>query len=128
MTTFVTCPDAASLERFLLGRLQAGERDQLEEHLLTCAACSSAVQVVKAEDTLVEAVRLLAGCEAMPETPVVCDLIERVRRLRTTAEPMSVTKDEPLTQPPALVGPEFPFLAPPGGPGEIGRLGPYRVL
>src|SRR5437870_5204373 len=113
MTMLATCPDAASLERFLLGGVLAGERDQLEAHLLTCAACSNAVELVTAEDTLVEAVRRLADNEIVPETPVLRDLIERARQLRATAEPATLSQDDPLTPLPPATAPEFLFLAPP---------------
>lgn len=128
-----SCPDQRNLERFLLAQLPDREAEAVEQHLLECAACCGKAGELKAEDLLVEAMQWARANPAKAaETDAVEDLVNHLCGL------MSAINHEPSE---ATVGPSgsmavpapettrnlYDFLAPPEGPGEIGRLGPYRV-
>src|SRR5262249_29556412 len=80
---------------------------------------------------LVKTLRAPAVAEGEPTSPIVEDLIERLcrrsphersRETSLSGEACPAPLDAEATQD------VYDFLAPPEGPGEIGRLGPYRVL
>jgi hypothetical protein len=127
------CPEREVLEQLLLGLLPDATAEPLEQHLLECRSCARAVQAVQTEDTLIAAMRgQTAACDR-PERELVEELISRLMSrdgpslasatfvapgdLAPTPRPVSEAKQE-----------LYDFLAPPQEPGEIGRLGPYRVL
>jgi hypothetical protein len=128
------CPGVEELQRFLLGQTAEAEAQRLEQHLSDCPACLAAVQTLHATDTLVETVRAEAGKGVTPDPEVDEALITRLCRLPGLAAAAVNTiggagTSHDLTPPPADRTEELcPFLAPPQGPDEVGRLGPYRVL
>jgi serine/threonine protein kinase len=101
---------------------------------------------LKAEDTLIEAMQQAAALKTQePEEAVLTNLIARFSRLPASGEAPAVTDTDPSqaqeastgegtrqasqAPPPAESTQEvYDFLAPPQGPGEIGRLGPYRIV
>jgi hypothetical protein len=140
------CPAPPELERFLLGQVAEAQAASIEEHLAQCGRCLETVHLLKAEDTLIEAMQRAAALKAQePEEAVLTNLIARFSRLAASGEAPAVT-DTDASQaqdastgegtgqashapPPADSTQEvYDFLAPPQGPGEIGRLGPYRVV
>ena len=48
----VQCPNAETLKNLLLGTLTRGERELLEEHLLSCVRCVSEAETIVADDDL----------------------------------------------------------------------------
>src|SRR6185295_3072297 len=73
------CPDVQILERLVLGQLAATEMDALEKHLTQCDRCGATMMSLRAEDTLVEALRASArGENKRPE--LVERLIERMKQ------------------------------------------------
>jgi predicted Ser/Thr protein kinase len=126
------CPDRDTLHRLLLGQVAGPEGEQLAVHLEECGACCASAQNLVAEDTLSEAARVTAGIGDDPEGELVRTLIARLRRLApfdgessseaTAAEPGSVAPPLPAAEE------TYSFLAPAQEPGELGRLGGYRVL
>jgi Leucine-rich repeat (LRR) protein len=126
MTPEVACPNRDVLQRLLLGRLPPAEAERLAQHLEGCAYCTAVVQTFQEEDTLVEAARSQAAAGDGPEGDPVRRLVER---LMQSGPPPAPRTDTPRTLQ-ALPGPAADFarlLAPPQGPGEVGRLGPYRA-
>jgi serine/threonine protein kinase len=142
MAKMVSCPNVAVLRSLLLGELSGDEAETLGEHLSACPKCLQAVGEMKTEDDLIRAARgkpehLPEGIEHRLE-----DLIRRAQALPVIgADPASITTD--LSDPPIITQPGAPiaadrssespqeihdFLEPAQQPGEIGRLGPYRVL
>jgi serine/threonine protein kinase len=111
--TVAPCPDADTLERFLLGELAGPAADTLEIHLTTCPACDARLAGVPAEDALLAVVgRRSAVLDAVPT-----EQVERVlAHLLSGPVPGSETDDA------------HDFLDAPETPDEIGRIGPYRVL
>jgi tetratricopeptide (TPR) repeat protein len=112
------CPDEQWLRRFSLGDLPEAEGQRIELHLAGCARCVHALETLHADDRVRDALRV----EPPVEEPRVVQLTERMRLL--------------WLAPTAALAPLGPaaakeiegLLDPPGGPGELGRVGSYRVL
>jgi serine/threonine protein kinase len=105
------CPKLEDLQHFLLGQMAEAEAEQVELHLAWCPGCIGAAHTLPGKDTLVDAVR--EGGKADTENIEIDEaLIARLCQLRQADQLQELQK----------------ILAPPQGPGEIGRLGAYRVL
>ncbi len=146
MANVVPCPDAGSLQRFLLGDLGQAEEDQVAQHVEGCARCLAVLQQLKGEDDFVAALRAPGPGFAADRDERLNELIDRVCRQCPWDPPGSATQwpqtppvptvaATEVTLPPAQVasGQTMPpdaldYLAPPQEPGEMGRLGSYRVL
>src|SRR5262245_7748944 len=117
MKQAAACPSRQDLERLMQGQMSYTQVEQLAQHLERCDSCISTVQALKVDDTLVEVIRKQAHAQGKPPDAILKNLMERLRGLRLTGKPNGeTTKDL------------YDFLAPPLSPGELGRLGPYRVL
>ncbi|MBT6155194.1 MAG: SUMF1/EgtB/PvdO family nonheme iron enzyme [Planctomycetaceae bacterium] len=135
------CPDHDLLDSHLLGKLHGEQADSIDQHIEICDQCLATAQEVDATDELTEGIRagkpVLHGSENGIE-----QVIERGKLLypqTKTIEADETVSDYHLPQsanePKAAIGgarknidSEIDFLAPPEQPGEIGRLGRYRVL
>jgi serine/threonine protein kinase len=105
-----THPDAQQLAAYGLGCLDEADAASVHDHLETCEECRAAVEAL-ADDTLAALVRAAAG------------------RVGSSAEAATVAPDSaPSPSPSGPTAETFAFLAPSQEPGEIGRLGPYRIL
>jgi WD40 repeat protein len=114
------CPLLADLERFVLGQTTAGETDQLEGHVAHCARCAETIARLSTEDPLEGAVRAASVAIEDSDRVLVADLIGKLKRLRPMIRPVPTST---VTSQSARE-----LLSPPEGPGEIGRLGSYRIL
>jgi hypothetical protein len=113
------CPAREELERLLSGQVAAPRAERLEEHVRECPACAAAARTCHGQDTLVKVLRRAASVAVEgPED----DRVERLVEL-LTALPRPGAAGEAGPAPTAA-----DCLAPAEGPGEIGRLGSYRVL
>jgi hypothetical protein len=56
MTT-QTCPDRATLERFLLGKLTESEQSAISEHFQNCHTCTAAADTLSPQDEITRAIR-----------------------------------------------------------------------
>jgi serine/threonine protein kinase len=128
----VGCPALDNLRRFVNGLLAEAEAEDLERHLLSCVSCLQALQSLPAEDPLVEH---LKSCPLFPSwvQPAARRVIGRLQGLheQMTAAPHDtpVPSTQSFRRPDTGQPAQRPlFLAAPQGPGEMGRLGPYRVL
>jgi hypothetical protein len=129
MSAAPSCPDVHVLRRFLLGQLPTEEVERLAGHVEQCAHCVTILQHLQERDALLDAL------QTPPADPLQlpAGLLERVVAL---PRPMSASRTvvsggllAHLTETPADVTQElYDFLAPPQQPGELGRLGAYRVL
>jgi predicted Ser/Thr protein kinase len=145
MTNLRTCPDEALLRQFALGDISPAEAGLIGEHLAGCEHCVRTLDVLRADDVLAEALRTRKGTPgfwAALDSPLVAQLIERLSEMRLPEEaetpgasktPRRSGEEEPRSAPLWRPSAEATlslsqFLAPPQEPGEIGRLGPYRVL
>jgi WD40 repeat protein len=110
------CPDAETVQRWLLGLVPRPQSELLAEHLAHCPRCGAVAGRLPARDTLVEA--LQQHKTLSPDTGLLSDLMDRLERLPLEAV-------ESAAGPPS--GPDAAAEAPADVP-EIDRLGPYRVL
>jgi predicted Ser/Thr protein kinase len=124
MRSAANCPDVQLLEQLMLGQLSDTEAERLEDHLAECTRCGRLADHLPARGPLVEAMRVPSPILNESETPAVERLIGRLGGLR----PADITpRDTPGG---AVTGsPEGEdLLEPPREPGEIGRIGGYRVV
>src|SRR5688572_4325424 len=127
------CPDEQVLESLVLGQLPDGEAEAWAEHLEQCERCAATVHSFKAEDALTEAARAEGDPGEEPDDDVVRTLIDRLSGLPLFPTPPGSEEeaDGPArgAEADAGLGADVEgLLAPAQGPGELGRLGPYRVL
>jgi hypothetical protein len=122
MSGTLTCPTPEQLRLLSSGLLPSAEAADVERHVEGCAACAGRLVEELARDPLFATLREPATRSlAVPEPPFVENLLAKLRA---------------LTPPPAPGGGAAPdvgaeacgYLTPPEAPGEIGRLGGYRVL
>ena len=110
------CLEAQTLQDFLLGRLPPEQADGVASHLEECSRCVALARAEEPLDPLVTALRQARIITRTPLPPVITNLMESMRRLR----PRTVTQ--------TVVSEVRGFLAPPRTVGELGWLGPYRIL
>jgi serine/threonine protein kinase len=103
MGTDLRCPDRQQLREFSAGTASGSEAKRLEEHLGRCDRCRVALRAI-----------------ASPPTT------DRSGQRPGPADPSPVGETW-LGGTPAE-GESYPFLLPPAGDDEVGRLGNYRVL
>jgi WD40 repeat protein/serine/threonine protein kinase len=126
MSVDAVCADREQLSRYVSGTLPEPEARLLEEHVLGCDRCGRQLNELAACDTLCEAMRAIP---TLPEAAEMAGLLEQLRRL---PEVKSHDTDTTRWDTPGPAADEAAavsaLLAPPEEPGEIGRLGTYRVL
>jgi eukaryotic-like serine/threonine-protein kinase len=133
MPMISSCPDADTLQRLLLGQVSEAEAGPLEEHLADCTRCRALLPQLEGRDALIDTLRGGQSLAAeLPRGEAVDRLMRRLHRLRPTAAqtprelpPPGAERDQPAADADLDAA---DLLAPPAGPGEIGRLGPYRVV
>jgi hypothetical protein len=118
MPSSLPCPDRDVLGRLLRGELPDAEAEELEQHLSGCSSCAQAAAGLTEDDPLTDVVRAGARAEAPADTSPIRKLVARLHEM-----PYS-----PPTPPPSRGRGDSPHLGPPRDPGELGTLGPYRVL
>jgi eukaryotic-like serine/threonine-protein kinase len=126
MTAASRCPAPTQLQQLLLGSLSGECTERLEMHVLQCKQCGSLLPTLQAQDILADSLGARPWTVLPPtDAKAIQGLVARLRELRETPPPapdLSAADDTQIDAQP------FPFLSPPQSPGEIGRLGPYRVL
>jgi WD40 repeat protein len=112
----------------MLGQVAEAEAVPLEAHLSGCERCQALLGQLEASDGLVE---ILSGGQKLvadlPRGEAVEALMHRLHSLHPTRFVTSggAPGDTPVTD----AGTEiFDLLAPPQAPGELGRLGPHRIV
>jgi hypothetical protein len=85
MTIAASCPEAALLQQFALGRLSAADIETLAAHVENCDRCARRLEALPARDTLIEAMSAQATAVNEPLSNVVNGLIERLRALPPAA-------------------------------------------
>jgi hypothetical protein len=127
------CPTPEGLSRFLRGELPEPEARTLEEHLTGCNTCVETLSTLGSDDSLVEGLRGQPAIDHPSDSIVIDDLIARIKSMPEA----SAAPAEALTQTPveayddATPGPSRDLsglLGQSQGPGELGRLGSYRLL
>jgi serine/threonine protein kinase/WD40 repeat protein len=121
MPELAACPAPTRYRPLLLGLLAEEEARPLEEHLAGCPSCLEAARLALGDDPLLDALRSPPALDEAGARTVE-GLVRRLETLR------AATGDTPPTEPGPAQEDGYPFLAPAEAPGELGRLGPYRVL
>ena len=126
MSTPRPLPDAALLERLLLGQLPPAEAEALCDQLQDNEQFAALAQTLIASDTLIESLR------GQGKNPTPCPdarleaLMGRLSKLRPDLSGVDADRTEAAG--PAGGGAPITFLSPPQQADEMGRLGEYRVL
>ena len=126
MSTPRPLPDAALLERLLLGQLPPAEAEALCDQLQDNEQFAALAQTLIASDTLIESLR------GQGKNPTPCPdarleaLMGRLSKLRPDLSGVDADRTEAAG--PAGGGAPITFLSPPQQADEMGRLGHYRVL
>src|SRR6185436_13089842 len=136
------CPPANRLQKLALGLLDEADAESLSSHVLECNRCGVTLAEFQGSDTLADALHQAARTtESIPHGPVVdrameqaCQLVgSQPRGSEETTSGVSLDTNAPGAgsgkKPATLDELDFgDLLSPPQVEGEIGRLGPYRVL
>ena len=112
-----SCPNSALLGEHLEGMLPAPAEADLVAHLDRCTACQDTLEHLAAGNRPLLAVARQVGEEPPATTPGLRRVLHGLVEEGASAEPDA--------------GPDggvVALLAPPEGPGELGRLGPYAIL
>lgn len=118
------CPDVPALERFLLGRIAGPEAEQLDEHIGECRHCADRLRTVRAEDLLVQTMRVAREVTPPPAAERLQTLVAMMRCLRPRGETQTLGPHDAATP----SGVTFSFLGPPQRADALGTMGPYQVL
>jgi serine/threonine protein kinase/lysophospholipase L1-like esterase len=128
----VPCPPADQLRQFSLGKLSAAQGEAIGRHVGQCRACLHALEALKIATPLVPTLPR-AGQEVLP--PRAKNDLSQAPTLppepQSNWETVYTGEDVPkqgLEEGAAGSGRAFKFLRPAEAPGEIGRLGSYRIL
>jgi len=125
MVQSFSCPELPDLLHFDLGAMADAEADSVEMHLAGCERCLALLDDLHPHDTLIDAMRSQETVTDLPKDDVrVHELIRTLKGLYPASAAAGATPPPQLTPPPD----EYDFLTPPQQPGEMGRLGPYRIL
>jgi eukaryotic-like serine/threonine-protein kinase len=118
------CLASALLERFLLGLVPEADATPQEKHLASCPRCLARICTLQAEDQLVQTMKHLDEPSPPPFPGLMRSLVPLLKclRIRDRTETLAFPDDAPVT--PFT----FSFLGPSSEPGDLGRLGPYRIL
>jgi serine/threonine protein kinase/TolB-like protein len=112
-----SCPANDELRHFDLGQVRESDAAELESHLATCPHCIATLHGLKADDTLVDAMRTQSD---LSERPTVDETVTRLMTILKRWQPCLPHASETPGQ--------IDFLEAPTQPGELGRLGSYRIL
>ncbi len=116
-------PDEQLLKRFLLGQLSEKEAEPIERYLEQHPEMTATMAGLVKDDTLIGSLRK-AAAPSPTDPPELAGLMDKLSQLRSPGDDASRgLPNDKKSDGDALAG-----LAPPQGPGEIGRLGGYRVL
>jgi WD40 repeat protein/serine/threonine protein kinase len=122
------CPPRDVLAKFVLGQLSPPEVEQWSLHVEKCPPCTATLHDLKAEDTVTTGLKDPGQARATRENPRVQELIVRLMGLKPGQEGATAGPGQSVSGAEGGKPEDCDFLAPAQAPGEIGRLGGYRVL
>jgi serine/threonine protein kinase len=116
----IACPQPTFLKRLLDGSLSSPEQEAIEHHLGTCAACQARLDALAGGDE-----DLTRQMQNLREGPAANSpgLKRVIGVLKDELEPEMEAASSTVSAPSEILG----FLDPSDAPGDIGKLGPYRV-
>jgi serine/threonine protein kinase len=112
MSQNLKCPTSRELELFLVDQLRDDDAVRVSEHLTMCDLCTDTF------DNLRGATNLEAGHDASPAVPSADSLFDDTPPPVAGVSPPKSSIEERT----------WSFLSPPLESGDLGSLGPYRVL
>ncbi len=120
MSRTSVCPEPLVLKRLLEGSLSGPEQEAIEHHLGTCAACQARLDALAVGDE-----DLTRQMQNLREGPAANSpgLKRVIGVLKDDLEPAMKTASSTVSASSEILG----FLDPSDAPGDIGKLGPYRV-
>jgi hypothetical protein len=132
MSPLSSCPETQEWRRWLRSDRGAGDGERLAEHLEGCSRCSEALDGLLDVAQLTASLRMPAAASRVDESEV-----ERLASRLRDFPPLTGERqlESTAASPTALDAPFSPIdqeayglLGPAEAAGEMGRLGPYRVL
>src|SRR4051812_18090689 len=128
MSAPTACPDDVTFYRFLAGTLAAAALDPVAAHVAGCGPCAARVAALLGRDPLVAALRSSnTGRRVGPDLDLD-PVLDRIRVALGVKSPLPVTMDATRKNPLADLDLGDFRLEPPAGPGELGRVGRFRLL
>ena len=137
-TATLKCPPAERLARYVLGQLPAADSELVREHMAECDVCAGKFGDQNKMESdpvgLTAATGVVALHRTSFETPpvkqVATPLPARSPGLRQGPLPVDVPGDpiKVFSSPDFSNINEYRFLRPATQPGDLGQLGPYRIL
>ena len=133
MPPVTACPGSQALQQLLRGQTSDGDAVRLEKHVADCPSCFQQLAALAGEKEIVQAMHDNLTVP-QPRNPVLGRLLYKIGRQKVAPLPPSLvnTGEVSLTNAGAPAPDDADesshFLGPPQGPGELGRLGGYRVL
>jgi serine/threonine protein kinase len=118
------CPPSENLQDYSLGRVSEPDAQGLEAHLAQCPLCVETLHGLKAEDTLIEAMR---AQDTLVRPRIDATVSQLMGMMKTWTPPGSLHGKVASTSA-AAVQEVIDFLAPTVHDGDLGRLGAYRIL
>ncbi len=116
----IACPRPEDLKRFLDGSLDQYEHADVEGHLETCESCQARLDEVASGGLNLQGQMRNLRSDAAADAPGLKRVIGVLKEelepdMDTTRSTVSVSSDD------------LEFLDPADAPGDLGKLGPYRV-
>jgi len=123
-----SCPSSQALGELLMGRVPEPEASRLSEHLEHCPRCAETVRGLEVTDSVLEAIKEIKGAGRDAGDSFVPVLVQRLKESRPGGDASTQDVAQGTHGDQAGVGGDttqefLTFLAPPEGPGELGRLG-----
>jgi serine/threonine protein kinase len=118
----IACPDLVVLKRLLdgSGSLPGHEQEAIEHHLETCDACQARLDSTASGGLNLQGEMRNLRQGSAPESP---SLKRVIGVLKEEIEPETEATSSMALTPSEILG----FLDPSDTPGDLGKLGPYRV-
>jgi hypothetical protein len=116
MPTMTGCPEVRILEQLLLGQVPAAEAEALALHVAAGSRCDEALQQIRADDPLVDAMRHLPAINDQEQNQLVQVLIPCLKRLQPNEAqrtlPHEAQHHEPAEPTPTAAAPSREGLRP----------------
>jgi tetratricopeptide (TPR) repeat protein len=114
------CPGTETLEQLLDGALPEEQVSGVRDHLAGCSRCQALVDQLSDDPEMRRRISA-SWTEAAPDEPALTRVLHQLRAIPPYETPHADTTSEP-------VPPSLGFLGPPAQEGDLGTLGPYRIL
>ncbi|OWK46388.1 protein kinase domain-containing protein [Fimbriiglobus ruber] len=125
MSTPGPCPSTTELEALLLGQLPLARAAAVQRHIDWCESCPARVDGLKLESRLMKFLADKPAAEPEDVPPGLLGLMDRLERMLPGRVDDTVGDSAAIGRP---LEDGTPFLLPPQGAGELGRLAGYRVI